>query len=59
VWFQRYGFVAVVMKRSDLLSRHRIQARDLRFSAASSLCVRTDNIIMRLQVGVAGGVVIT
>lgn len=41
---------SVVVKKSDLITKLRIQPRDLRFSTASSLYVRGNNIILRLQV---------
>ena len=40
----------LVLKKNDLLSRHQLQPRDIRFSAQSLLYVRQSSIILRLQV---------
>ena len=45
--------VSAVVKKPDMLSKLKIQPRDLRFSTASSLFVRGSNIILRLQVSLA------
>lgn len=42
--------MCAVVKKSDMLTNLQIQPRDLRFSTASSLYVRGNNIILRLQV---------
>ena len=48
--FSYFYIVAAVVKKTDLLTKLKIQPRDLRFSTASSLYVRASNIILRLQV---------
>lgn len=45
------NFVHLVVTRSELLTGHALQPRDIRFSAASSLYIRGSAIILKLQVG--------
>lgn len=40
----------IAIKKSDLLTELRLQARDIRFSALTTLLVRRARIILRLQV---------
>ena len=42
--------INLVVARSELLARHALQPRDIRFSAASSLYIRGTSIILKLQV---------
>ena len=44
------GHSMLVLKKTDLLNDYKLQPRDIRFSALSSLYVRQSSIILRLQV---------
>lgn len=44
------GCSMLVLKKTDLLNDYKLQPRDIRFSALSSLYVRQSSIILRLQV---------
>ena len=50
ILFFTCGRSMLVLKKTDLLNDYRLQPRDIRFSALSSLYVRQSSIILRLQV---------